>query len=72
MLDRTPALSLSDLKPNDAVIVVSTEGENPSEVTAIVLLSGVEPILAARPKGSNEVNLGTWAMGGGGGEEGGP
>jgi len=70
MLERTPALVLGDLKPNDAVIVVSTEGALPSEVTAIVLLAGVEPILSARPKGSNEVNLGPWTMGMGGGDEG--
>ncbi len=74
MLERTPALALGDLKPGEALIVVSTEGANPSEVTAIAVLAGVEPILQARPKGSNEVVLGPWNMsvGGGGGEEGGP
>jgi len=73
MLERTPALSLSALKPNDAVIVVSTEGAQSSEVTAIVLLAGVEPILEARPKGSNDVNLGPWNMSmSGGGDQGGP
>jgi hypothetical protein len=72
MLNRTPALSLSELKSGDALIVVSAEGAKPSEVTAIVVLAGVEPILQARPKGSNEVALGPWnmSMGGGGGEEG--
>jgi hypothetical protein len=73
MLDRMPPLSLSDLKPEDALIVVSTQGANPSEATAIVLLAGVEPILAARPKGSNQVVLPPWTMGMSGGEgEGGP
>ena len=72
MLERSPALTLGELKPGEALIVVSTAGANPSEVTAIVLLAGVEPILAARPKGSTEVNLG-WSLGMGGGEgEGGP
>ena len=72
MLDRSPVLTLGELKPGDALIVVSTAGANASEVTAIVLLAGVEPILAARPKGSTEVNLG-WNLGMGGGEgEGGP
>jgi hypothetical protein len=46
---------------------VSTEGSQPGEVTAIAVLSGVEPILRARPKGSQEVRLGPWSMGGGGG-----
>jgi hypothetical protein len=77
ILDRMPPLSLSELKPGDAVISVGTEGANPSEATAIVLLAGVEPILTARPKGSNQVVLPAWTMGMGGGEgegggEGGP
>lgn len=67
MLERTPPLAIGELKPGDALIVVSTAGANPSQVTAIVLLAGVEPILAARPKGSTEVNLG-WNLGMGGGE----
>ena len=71
MLERAPAITLGELKPGDALIVVSTAGANPSEVMAIVLLAGVEPILAARPKGT-EVNLG-WNLGMGGWEgEGGP
>jgi hypothetical protein len=72
MLERSPALTLGELKPGEALIVVSTAGANPLEVTAIVLLAGVEPILAARPMGSTEVNLG-WNLGMGGGEgSGGP
>ena len=70
MLDRAPALALGDLKPGDALMVLSTEGAKPSEVTAIIVLAGVEPILAAQPKGSEQMVLGQWNMGGGG--EGGP
>ncbi len=70
MLDRAPTLSLGDLKAGDALMVLSTEGANPSEVTAIIVLAGVEPILAAQPKGSEQMVLGQWNMGGGG--EGGP
>jgi hypothetical protein len=68
MLDRMPALTLSELKPGQPLIVVSTEGAKPSEVTAIAILTGVEPILAARPKGSSEMILGPWNMSMGGGE----
>ena len=68
ILDRMPPLTLSELKPGDAIIAVSTEGANPSEATAIVLLAGVEPILAARPRGSNQVVLPPWSMGMGGAE----
>ena len=71
MLDRTPSLKLDELKAGDALIVVSTEGADPSQVMAIVLLAGVEPILAAQPKGSNQMVLGQWNMGMGGGGEGG-
>jgi len=68
MLDRMPTLTLSELKSGQPLIVVSTEGAKPSEVTAIAILTGVEPILAARPKGSSEMNLGPWNMSMGGGE----
>jgi hypothetical protein len=68
MLDRMPELTLGELKPGQPLIVVSTEGAKPSEVTAIAILTGVEPILAARPKGSGEMNLGPWNMSMGGGE----
>jgi hypothetical protein len=70
MLDRTPPLALSELKPGDALMVLSTEGATPSEVTAIIVLAGVEPILAAKAQGSEEMVLGQWNMGGG--SEGGP
>ena len=73
MLEHMPAFTLSDLKPGEPLIVVTTLGAKPSEVTAITLLTGVEPILAARPKGSSEMDLGSWSglggIGGGGGAE---
>jgi hypothetical protein len=65
MLDQAPALALSELKPGDALIVLSTEGAKLGEVTAITVLAGVEPILAAQPKGSNQMVLGPWNMSGG-------
>ncbi|HZP02079.1 MAG TPA: hypothetical protein VFD30_17470 [Terriglobia bacterium] len=68
MLDHLPTLSLSALKAGEPLIVVSTEGTKPSEVTAITILTGVEPILAARPSGSTEMNLGPWNMSTSGGE----
>jgi hypothetical protein len=72
MLDRTPPFLLDELKAGEPLIVVSTEGAKPSEVTAITVLAGVEAILAARPRGSEDVNLGPWnmSMGGGGGDAG--
>ncbi len=69
-LERAPVLDLAELKPGDPLIVVSTEGAKPSEVTAIEILADVEPILAARPKGSNQVVVGSWSLGMNGGEGG--
>jgi hypothetical protein len=69
MLERTPPFTLGELNPGDALIVLSTEGAKASEVTAIVLLAGVEPILAAQPKGRDQMMLGPWNMSMG---EGGP
>ena len=72
MIERMPALKLEDLKPGDAVIVSSTEGADPNQVTAITLVAGVEPILTAAPGGSQRAAmLGSWNldMGGGGGVE---
>ena len=74
-LENMPAINLNDIKKGDPVVIFSSEGTNPSEVTAIYILTGVEPILAALPKGGGEMNLGTWNLslgGGGGGGEGGP
>ena len=62
MLERTPPLTLSELKPGEALIVLSTAGAKPAEVTAIAVLAGVEPILAAQPKGSKQMELGPWNM----------
>ncbi len=62
MLDRMPALSLTDLKPGDAIIVASTVGKDPGQVTAITLLAGVEPLLTAAPGGGQQVTLGPWNL----------
>ena len=47
MINRLPAVTLADLKKEEAVMIVSTPGTGNSEVTAITLLSGVEPILTS-------------------------
>ncbi len=60
MLDRMPAFSLSELKQGDAVIVSGSAGADASHVTAIALVAGVEPFLAAAPRSAGEVNLGMW------------
>ena len=60
MLERTPKITLADLKPGDAIIVSSTEGTAPDQITAINLVAGVEPILTA--PGRKELALGSWSL----------
>ena len=57
MINRLPALTLADLQKDEAVMIVSTAGVGNSEVTAITLLSGVEPILTASPNGASAAAL---------------
>jgi hypothetical protein len=67
MLERAPTVALADLKPGDALIVSSTVGASTDQMTVITLLAGVEPILT-KP-GTREMSLGSWSLGGIGGEQ---
>jgi hypothetical protein len=63
MIERLPAMKLEDLKAGDALIISSTAGADPGQVTAITLVAGVEPILSAAPAGSRrDTMLGTWNL----------
>jgi hypothetical protein len=62
MLSRAPTIKIGDLKKGDAVMLVATDGT--TDVTAITLVAGVEPLLEA-PEASSL--LSNWSMGGGGG-----
>jgi hypothetical protein len=64
-LDRLPAVPLSELKPGDAIMVSTTMGSDPTHVTVIMLLAGVEPILTAAPSAARDIMSG-WNLGGGG------
>lgn len=46
MLERLPTISLADVKVGEMIIVSSTQGLDPSRLTAISLVSGAEPLLA--------------------------
>lgn len=67
MLSRLPAVTVSDFQKGDAVILVSTQGTD-SEVTAITLVGGVEPILTAAPAGGQAMVLSPWSLSGGAAE----
>jgi hypothetical protein len=59
MLNRAPAIQLGELQKGEAVMLVSTDGT--TEVTAITLLAGVEPLLEA-PAASRDL-LANWSVG---------
>ena len=65
MLDRLPALPISELKPGDAIMVSTTVGSDPTRVTAITLLAGVEPLLTASSSATRDIMSG-WNLGAGG------
>jgi len=62
VLDRSPQLSLPELKKGDALIISSAKGADNTSVTAISLVAGVEPFLSAAPKTGGQVNLGSWNL----------
>ena len=80
VIDRAPAIQLSDLKKDDPLILSVSKTKEPNKVVAITILAGVEPILATPANGSRASQLGTWNLdggagmmgGGGGGGMGGP
>ncbi len=47
ILERIPTITLAELKAGDMIIVSSTAGAEPGRVTAIAVVSGVEPLLNA-------------------------
>lgn len=59
-LSRAPTIPLSDLQKGEAVMLVSTQGG--SDVTAITVLAGVEPLLEAP---ASQDLLSNWSMGSG-------
>jgi hypothetical protein len=64
ILERSPQLALTELKKGDALIVSSTKGADGSSMTAISLVAGVEPFLAAAPRrAGGQVDLGSWSLG---------
>ena len=62
VLDRSPQLSLAELKKGDALIISSSRAADGGAITAISLVAGVEPFLAAAPRSAGQVNLGSWNL----------
>lgn len=65
MLARLPSETIADLKVGEAVMIVASQSSPTSSLaTAVTLLTGVEPILAASPSGA-PIALSPWNVGGG-------
>ena len=62
MMPHLPVLTLADVHPGDAVLVVASLVRG-SELTAVTLLSGVEQMLSATPAGAAPITLSPWNIG---------
>ena len=57
LLEKLPIISINDVKVGDTIIMSSLQGSDPSQLTAISLVTGVEPLLtmmAARPQAGGQ------------------
>ena len=45
MLERLPVITINELKVGDTILMSSLPGADPTQLTAISLVSGVEPLL---------------------------
>jgi hypothetical protein len=69
MIGRLPAATLADLHKGDAVMIVASRpAADASTVTAVTVLTGVDPILTANPNGGMDLSMSLGDGGGGGGE----
>lgn len=59
-INKLPSIKITDLKPGDAIIVSSTQGNDPARATALVVAAGVEDLvkrLQQQPE-RRDLNLG--------------
>jgi hypothetical protein len=64
MIGRLPSATLADLHKDDAVMIVASQPMgNSNTVTAVTVLTGVDPILTANPNGGMDLSM---SLGGGG------
>jgi hypothetical protein len=63
LLDQQATITATDLKPNEPVIITGINGSDPSQITAITLIAGVDPILRAAPSRGPDPLGGSWNFG---------
>jgi hypothetical protein len=67
MIGRLPTITSADLQKGDAVMIVASESTpGATTVTAITVVTGVDPILTANPNGGMDLSM---SLGGGGATE---
>ena len=65
MFDQLPTMTLQELKPGESIVISSTKGGDPARVTAIVIVSGVGPLLQnSQTRRATTVSLGAMSLGG--------
>jgi len=67
MLERLPPVTLAELKPGTMIVVSSTVGADPTRVTAIQLVSNIEPLVAMMQRRPGAGGAGAGAGAGAGG-----
>ena len=62
-VERAPVITLADLKNGDALMINSSVGQDPTKVTAITLVAGVEPLLTApAARNGQDPGAGSWGI----------
>jgi hypothetical protein len=70
MITRLPPITIADLHKGDAVMIVASESApGASTVTAVTVLSGVDPILTANPNGGMDLSMSIGGGAGGAGDQ---
>ena len=67
LVDQQPDIRITDLKPGEAIIVSGPGSADATNLTATMVLAGVEQILRAAPATGADPLGGGWSIGGGGG-----
>lgn len=69
-ISRMPEITMADLHKGDSVMIVASGATaDASTVTAVRVLTGVDPILTANPNGGMDLSMSLGGGGGGGGGE---
>ena len=66
LLNRLPVASLSEFQKGDAVMIVATGTQKDTQVTAITILGGVEPLLQGTTQEQTASILSPWSLNNGG------